>query len=79
MLQDHERYFSAHRGSISAPSSPQHTASLLSHDILLENNTGNIDAFARSVLINGWTSVGDRKGGAYVGKNLRIITKILAE
>ncbi|KAG8987016.1 hypothetical protein FRB93_004984 [Tulasnella sp. JGI-2019a] len=40
--------------------------SVYSHDIWLEDKTGESKTFATNVKINGWTSVGDKKGAAYV-------------
>lgn len=43
------------------------TPSIFSNDIWLGDNSGASDLFAREVEIRGWTSVGDKLGGAYVG------------
>lgn len=52
----------------SPPLSPHEAQSIFSHDIWLGDNSGESQAFARNVEIAGWTSVGDRQGGAYVGE-----------
>lgn len=52
------------------PSSrPRPPSSIFSHDIWVgENGEAEKDgSFARGVRIVGWTSVGDKRGGAYVG------------
>jgi hypothetical protein len=43
--------------------------SVFSNDIFLGDNSGESLAFARDVKIGGWTSVGDKLGGAYIGEN----------
>lgn len=53
--------------SIERPSSPRAAASIFSKDIWLGDNLGESLAFARDVRISGWTSVGDKLGGAYIG------------
>jgi hypothetical protein len=50
------------------PSSPNGPPSVFSNDIYLGDNSGESLAFARDVKIGGWTSVGDKLGGAYIGK-----------
>jgi hypothetical protein len=50
------------------PSSPNGPPSVFSNDIYLGDNSGESLAFARDVRISGWTSVGDKLGGAYIGK-----------
>ena len=42
--------------------------SLFSNDIWLGDNLGESLAFSRDVKISGWTNVGDKPGGAYVGE-----------
>ena len=42
--------------------------SILSNDIWLGDNSGSSGLFAREVEIRGWTSVGDKLGGAYIGQ-----------
>ncbi|KAG8878045.1 hypothetical protein FRB97_002832 [Tulasnella sp. 331] len=46
------------------------TPSVFSHDIWLEDKTGEKTTFATDVKINGWTSVGDKKGAAYIDLNM---------
>lgn len=41
--------------------------SVFSADIWLGDNSGSSSLFARGVEIRGWTSVGDKLGGAYIG------------
>ena len=41
--------------------------SIFSNDIWLGDNSGASGLFAREVEIRGWTSVGDKLGGAYIG------------
>lgn len=41
---------------------------VFSRDIWLGDNSGESSGFARNVEIIGWTSVGDKRNGAYVGK-----------
>ena len=48
-------------------SSPTAPPSVFSKDIWLGDNLGASLAFARDVKISGWTSVGDKLGGAYIG------------
>lgn len=50
------------------PASPQGPPSVFSNDIYLGDNSGESLAFARDVRISGWTSVGDKLGGAYIGE-----------
>ncbi|EIW58871.1 uncharacterized protein TRAVEDRAFT_149304 [Trametes versicolor FP-101664 SS1] len=59
----------------SPPLSPHEAPSIFSHDIWLGDNSGESQAFARNVEIAGWTSVGDRQGGAYVVYDCVITTK----
>jgi len=54
----------ASRASIHRSQGPP---SVFSHDIWLGDNSGESRAFARDVHISGWTNVGDKLGGAYVG------------
>ncbi|KAF7419192.1 hypothetical protein PC9H_001778 [Pleurotus ostreatus] len=62
------------RGSRS--SSPDVAPSLFSREsIWLQDHSGESAAFAQDVEISGWTSVGDRKGGAYVVYDCSIKTK----
>ncbi|EIW78868.1 Phox-like protein [Coniophora puteana RWD-64-598 SS2] len=49
--------------------------SMFSNDIWLGDNIGESLAFARKVEISGWTSVGDKLGGAYVVYDCVIKTK----
>lgn len=53
----------------SLPESGDHNAppSVFSNDIWLGDNSGASSLFAREVEIRGWTSVGDKLGGAYIG------------
>jgi len=55
--------------------SPVQTPSIFSHDIWLGDNTGESQAFAREVEVVGWTSVGDKRGGAYIVYDCAIKTK----
>lgn len=57
------------------PKSPQEPPSIFSRDIWLNDNSGTSLAFARNVHIAGWTSVGDKLGGAYVVYDCVIRTK----
>jgi hypothetical protein len=52
------------------PLSPQSFGppSVFSKDIWLGDNLGESLAFARDVEISGWTNVGDKPGGGYVGE-----------
>ena len=52
----------------SPPLSPHEAQSIFSKDIWLGDNQGESQAFARAVEIAGWSSVGDKRGGAYVGE-----------
>ena len=54
----------------SSPELVKHNAppSIFSNDIWLGDNSGASGLFAREVEIRGWTSVGDKLGGAYVGE-----------
>ena len=42
---------------------------MFSGDIRLEDTIGETTTFANDVQITGWTSVGDKKSSAYVGKH----------
>lgn len=57
------------------PKSPQGPPSIFSRDIWLNDNSGTSLAFAQNVHIAGWTSVGDKLGGAYVVYDCVIHTK----
>ncbi|KAG2144535.1 Phox homologous domain-containing protein [Suillus clintonianus] len=57
------------------PKSPQGPPSIFSRDIWLNDNSGTSLTFARNVHIAGWTSVGDKLGGAYVVYDCVIRTK----
>ncbi|KAI0786916.1 hypothetical protein C8Q75DRAFT_769970 [Abortiporus biennis] len=58
------------------PQSPIETApSIFSNDIWLGDNSGESLAFARNVQVSGWTSVGDKRGGAYIVYDCAISTK----
>jgi len=72
LLQDQ-----ADHGSIpqAGPSSPRGSPSVFSKDIWLGDNSGESLAFARDVRISGWTSVGDKLGGAYIVYDCVIKTK----
>ncbi|EJF60580.1 Phox-like protein [Dichomitus squalens LYAD-421 SS1] len=59
----------------SPPLSPVEARSIFSNDIWLGDNSGESKAFARGVEIPGWTSVGDKRGGAYVVYDCAIRTK----
>ena len=58
------------RRSLSAPSAPRERRppSLFSNEIWFDENDNGPQAFARDVSIVGWSNVGDKLGGAYVGK-----------
>lgn len=43
--------------------------SIFSNDIWLGDNSGASSLFAREVEIRGWTNVGDKLGGAYIGQS----------
>lgn len=47
--------------------SPVGAPSVFSNDIWLADNSGESQAFAREVKVAGWSSVGDKLGGAYIG------------
>ncbi|KAJ8580752.1 Phox-like protein [Rhizopogon salebrosus TDB-379] len=55
--------------------SPQGPPSVFSHDIWLDDHSGTSQAFAQNVHVAGWTSVGDKLGGAYVVYDCVIRTK----
>lgn len=55
--------------------SPVQAPSVFSRDIWLADNTGESQAFAREVEVVGWTSVGDKRGGAYIVYDCAIKTK----
>ncbi|PIL25472.1 hypothetical protein GSI_13362 [Ganoderma sinense ZZ0214-1] len=61
------------------PDTPPRTSiegrSIFSNDIWLGDNCGESNAFARAVDIPGWSSVGDKRGGAYVVYDCAIKTK----
>ncbi|GBE86177.1 hypothetical protein SCP_0900540 [Sparassis crispa] len=59
----------------SPPHSPREAQSVFSRDIWLGDNSGESLTFTRSVEIGGWTSVGDKLGGAYVVYDCAIRTK----
>ncbi|RPD58850.1 Phox-like protein [Lentinus tigrinus ALCF2SS1-6] len=59
----------------SPPLSPHEAQSVFSRDIWLGDNCGESNAFARDVEIAGWTSVGDKREGAYVVYDCVIKTK----
>lgn len=48
---------------------------MFSREIWLGDNSGESLGFARNVEVVGWTNVGDKRNGAYVGKP--IILKLL--
>jgi hypothetical protein len=64
-LQDHDVGSSRNRSSPTPPS-------IISRDIWLGDNSGESLTFARDVKISGWTHVGDKLGGAYIGDALTI-------
>lgn len=45
------------------------TPSIYSKDIWLGDHSGESQIFAREVEVIGWTSVGDKRGGAYIGES----------
>lgn len=55
--------------------SPLEAPSIFSRDIWLSDNSGESQAFARGVEVVGWTSVGDKRGGAYIVYDCAIKTK----
>lgn len=57
------------RRSLSAPTVPRErrTPSLFSNEIWFDENDDGSRTFARDVSIVGWSNVGDKLGGAYVG------------
>ncbi|KAK7682847.1 hypothetical protein QCA50_014232 [Cerrena zonata] len=57
------------------PMSPVGAPSVFSNDIWLADNSGESQAFAREVKVAGWSSVGDKLGGAYIVYDLAIHTK----
>lgn len=57
------------------PFSPPNAPSIFSKDIWLGDSIGESLAFARDVNISGWTSVGDKLGGAYIVYDCVILTK----
>ncbi|CCL98553.1 uncharacterized protein FIBRA_00553 [Fibroporia radiculosa] len=57
------------------PASPVHAPSVFSRDIWLGDNSGESLAFAREVEVVGWTSVGDKRGGAYIVYDCAVKTK----
>ncbi|KZS99879.1 Phox-like protein [Laetiporus sulphureus 93-53] len=57
------------------PRSPVQTPSVFSKDIWLGDNSGESQSFAREVEVIGWTSVGDKRGGAYIVYDCAIKTK----
>ncbi|KAI0751383.1 Phox-like protein [Daedaleopsis nitida] len=59
----------------SPPLSPHEARSIFSNDIWLGDNSGESKAFARDVEIAGWSSVGDKRDGAYVVYDCVIKTK----
>ena len=61
------------RRSLSAPSVPRERRppSLFSNEIWYGENEDEARAFARDVSIVGWSNVGDKLGGAYVGMLFR--------
>ncbi|KAI0925205.1 hypothetical protein AcW1_007075 [Taiwanofungus camphoratus] len=59
----------------SPPRSSRGTPSVFSRDIWLGDNSGESQTFARDIEIVGWTSVGDRRGGAYIVYDCAIRTK----
>ena len=68
-MQSPDDHVDAHQSySRQRPASPQGPPSVFSNDIYLGDNSGESLAFARDVRISGWTSVGDKLGGAYIGE-----------
>ncbi len=60
------------RHSFIRPEPPQRPSSIFSNDIWLGDNSGESSNFARGVSITGWTNVGDKRGGAYIGETTAI-------
>ncbi|TCD67185.1 hypothetical protein EIP91_000411 [Steccherinum ochraceum] len=58
-----------------SPQSPVGAPSIFSNDIWLGESTGQSSGFARDVQISGWTSVGDKREGAYIVYDCAISTK----
>jgi hypothetical protein len=50
------------------PISPNGPPSVFSNDIYFSDNSREDLTFAHDVKISGWTSVGDKLEGAYIGK-----------
>ena len=64
------------------PRKPERASSVFSRQssIWLSENLGASSAFARDVKISGWTNVGDKPGGGYVGKDTDFdLSKSIAE
>jgi len=65
-------------GKTVRPVSPQSAVgapSIFSNDIWLGESTGQSAGFARDVQISGWTSVGEKREGAYIVYDCAISTK----
>jgi len=60
---------------LDSPQSPKGEPSIFSNDIWLGDNLGGSHAFARDVKVCGWTSVGDKRGGAYIVYDCAISVK----
>jgi len=69
MLANSRHSFRDTERGAGSPQLGKHTAppSVFSNDIWLSDNSGSSGLFAREVEIRGWTSVGDKLGGAYIG------------
>jgi len=69
MLADSQHSFrnTERRTSSLELAKPNAPPSVFSNDIWLGDNSGASGLFAREVEIRGWTSVGDKLGGAYIG------------
>lgn len=69
MLADSRHSFRNTERRASSLELAKHNAppSVFSNDIWLGDNSGASGLFAREVEIRGWTSVGDKLGGAYIG------------
>ena len=67
-FQDNESSNFTRRRSFTPPAKLQRPPSIFSNDIWFEDNTAQSPTVAQSVSITGWTSVGDKLGGAYIGQ-----------
>jgi len=77
MLANPQHSFRNTERGASTPALGKHASppSIFSKDIWLSDNSGASGLFAREVEIRGWTSVGDKLGGAYIVYECVIRTK----